>query len=220
MGQLSGPDGRPLDKGIDQAENPGLDMSKPGQSLDLLGSVGRSSYIMAAQYASPRVAGPKGERHIKIPARDISSIASQGAAVAEFASNVISELAFTLAEAEARVAVLMGQIPEDKLQAARESDLGVAVEWENRRRLFSGSVAILLKQGKRLGPALALSIAGPAPSEDDFKTQVEAAKAAGLNVVEDAPRAAPMAESVPEGATTETESPTQEAPTAPEPAQA
>lgn len=184
MAQLSGPDGKPLelDGEGNRKEAPGLDMANPPQSLELLGSVGRGCYIMAAQYA--HMAGPKGERHVKVLAKDLSSVASQGAAVAEFASNVISELAFTLAEAEARVAVLLGSIPEDLLQAAKERDLDVAVEWENRRRLFSGNIAILMKERKRLGPALAEAIAGAAPTEEDFKAQTEAAKAAGLDVQE------------------------------------
>lgn len=180
MGKLLGPDGREVDSQGNAVAAPGLDMSNPVGSLDLLGAVARANYIMAKQYAS--LAGVKGERHVKILAKDISGVASQGASVAEFASNCISELAFSLAEAEARIAVIMGAMPEDKVQAAKELDMKVAVEWENRRSLFSGNVPILLRTKKRLGPALAEAIAGSAPTAEDFAKQVEAAKAAGLDV--------------------------------------
>ncbi len=180
MGKLLGPDGKEVDSKGNAIHAPGLDMSDPVGSLDLLGAVARANYIMAKQYAS--LAGVKGERHVKILAKDISGVASQGASVAEFASNCISELAFSLAEAEARIAVLMGVVPEEKVQEAKDLDMKVAVEWENRRSLFSGNVPIMLRTRKRLGPALAEAIAGSAPTEEDFKKQVEAAKAAGLDV--------------------------------------
>jgi hypothetical protein len=131
---------------------------------------------MAQQYAA--MAGPKGERHVKLLSKDVSGIASQGATVAEFASNVMAELTFTLAEAEARIAVLKGLIPEDKLQEAEKADFGIATEWENRRSLFSSRVPLIIKLKQRIGLALSEAVVGSAPTQEDFdKLKADAAEA-------------------------------------------
>ena len=180
MGVLVGPDGTPVDKEGKPVHVPGLDMRNPVESLDLLASVGKGFYIMAAQYAS--LAGVKGERHIKMQARDVSSIAGQGATVTDFASNLMAELSFTLAECEARLAVLKGMIPEDKQNDANNADMAVATEWDNRRTFFSFKVPVLLKQKKRIGLGLAESISGSVPTAEDFEKLKAEAEAAGLKV--------------------------------------
>jgi hypothetical protein len=180
MAQLVGPDGKPVDSQGKQIVLPGLSISDPVMSLNLLGSVARSSYVMSAQYKSIRVAGPKGERNIKIQAQDIATLTGQSATVAEFASNVVAELAFTLAEAEARIAVLKGLLPEDKIAEGEKADMAVGTEWENRRSIFSNSVPLLIKANKPLGPALATAIAGEPPTQADFDNIKEASIKAGL----------------------------------------
>jgi hypothetical protein len=176
MGKLVGPDGREVTSKGKPVELPGLSMQDPVTSLDLLGSVARSCYIMAQQYAA--MAGPKGERQVKLLSKDVSGIASQGATVAEFASNIMAELTFTLAEAEARIAVLKGLIPEDKLQEAEKADFGVATEWENRRSLFSSRVPLIIKLKQRIGLALSEAVVGSAPTQADFdKLKADAEKA-------------------------------------------
>ena len=178
MSGIVGLDGKPLSSEA-TPQGPGLDLRNPVDSLDLLGSVGKSCAIMAHQYN--RLAGPKGERNVKVQARDIAGISTQGAMVAEFASNAVAELSFSLAEAEARIAVLMGLMPEDKLEAARKADMDMGTEWENRRTLFSNRVPILLKLKQRLGPALAEAIVGSAPTPEDFEKLKAEAEAAGFN---------------------------------------
>lgn len=204
MAQLVGPDGKPVDSKGKPVVLPGLSISDPVMSLNLLGSVARSCYVMANQYGSVRVAGPNGERNIKIAARDIAGLTSQGATVAEFASNIMAELSFTLAESEARIAVLKGLLSEDKIPAGEKADMEVGTEWENRRSLFSNMVPLIIKVNKPLGPALAQAIAGPAPTQADFDKIKEESAKAGLvkDPAEDAPT---------EGAPAETEQPAAEA---------
>jgi len=180
MGQILNAQGQAVDKDGKVKVLPGLDIGDPVTSLDLLGAVGRGLYMAAHQYS--RLGGVKGERHVKLMARDVATLAIQGATVGDFASNVLSELSFSLAEAEARIAVLMGLMPEDKVQAAKEADMGVAIEWENRRRLFTMRVPITLRKKERLGLLLADTIKGEAPTQEIFDKVVEEAKAAGLQV--------------------------------------
>jgi hypothetical protein len=155
-------------------------MADPVGSLDLLGVLGRGNYVTAQQFAV--LAGPEGERHVKILARDVSTLAGQAATVGEFASNVTAELTFTLAEAEARIAVLMGMIPEDNLEAAKAADMKVGVEWENRRRYFSMKVPIGLKKKERIGLILAECMQAPAPTQESFDALLKEAEAVGLKV--------------------------------------
>ena len=178
MSGLVGPDGQPITTEGKPQPFPGLDLRNPVQTLDLLGTIARGGYIMAQQYGA--LAGPKGERHVKVEARQVSILSSQVANVAEFASNALAELTFSLSEAEARIAVLRGQLAEDKVQAAAEADMTVSTEWENRRRLFSLLVPITLKKRKTIGQALADVVMGPPLTEEDFEKVRKEADELGL----------------------------------------
>jgi hypothetical protein len=178
-GEIVGLDGAPLvSQEAAKAQPVGLDMSNPVDTLDLLGSIARSGYVTAQQMAT--AAGIKGERHIKLQCRDISGLASQMALTAEFASNALAELSFTLAEAEARVRVLQGFIPEELKEKSAQADMDIAVEWENRRRHFSTRVPVQVKKRLRIGPALAETIAGPVPTKEDFDALLKESIELGL----------------------------------------
>ena len=181
MGSIVGLDGKALGKDGKPEEVPGLDLADPVGSLDLLGPVARGNYMMAQQYGM--LAQSKHNKEIRIPSRNVASIAGQAATVCDFASNAVAELAFTLAEAESRIAVLLGMIPEDKLEEAKKTDMLVGVEWENRRRLFSMRVPVLMRKKERLGLALAQGISGEAPTAEDFAKVTEEAVAAGFKPI-------------------------------------
>ena len=181
MGGIVGLDGKPLDKDGNQEEVPGLDLADPVRSLDLLGPVSRGNYQMAHQFNA--LANSKHNKELRIPAKNVASIAGQAATVSDFASNAVAELAFVLAEAESRIAVVLGMMPEDKLEEAKKADMMVGVDWENRRRLFSMRVPILMRKKERLGLALAEAISGSAPTPEDFAKITEEAVAAGFKPI-------------------------------------
>lgn len=178
---LVGTDGAPITSETPSGKPqpfPGLDMQNPVQTLDLLGVIARGGYITGQQFAF--LAGPKGERHVKIEARQHAILAQQIAAISEFSSNVLSELTFTLAEAEARIRILEGFVSEDKVQVAKQADADLGVEWENRRRFFALKVGVLIKSRKPIGPALAEIISGSAPGEAEFAGLRKEAQELGL----------------------------------------
>jgi hypothetical protein len=187
MAALLGPDGQPVDNQGKPLPLPGLDLRRPVETLDLLGVVAKSGYTQAQVFASQ--AGIKGERHVKVLCRDVSGLASQMAVVSEFAANALSELTFTLAESEARIKSLMELVPKERADDAAKSEHDVSVDFENRRRYYSARVPLLVRQKKRIGPALAEAIAGPVPTEADFNKMRDEAIELGMVKKEDVEKA-------------------------------
>src|SRR5665213_175349 len=182
--------GNPLDSKTGEPEQgPGLDMSNPTVTMDVLGLLGRQFYTTAYQFN--QLAGPKNERHQKVLCADISNLARQAAAVVDFASNVLSEMTFGMLESEERIRVIKKMnadviytavdVTEEIAackQKVEDADIEIGAQWHNRRMMFVNRIPALVRLQQSLGKALLEVCAGPAPTKEDFDRVVAETKAA------------------------------------------